>query len=349
MSRAPQSWITLGLFCSLMLAGCGSGLSVKKYEYLSKAPAVRAVVILQPECYFRNMASYQVYQTWNDLAREFTQRSGVIIIGPDEYRVLVKGLLTNLVQETDLEVVLARYGVKPDEAVAIRTTLTESWQQAERAIINEDGSRGLAAEFESKFEFGADVYHVGTSRPLLSLVKNHEVRGSQLPTSSDARPEFTQFARSSYGSLVEQLLVEMKLASGSVLGGISVLESPLQAIEYAFQELPPLSVKLEQLDEMDRDARVQGLIEHRAPSLERGLLRQALKAEPGLLVTVAPGCSNLQAGDLLLQADGEVIFRPYQLLRSAWAALRSGKPLALRFRRGAEEFQSIYSCGEAAH
>ncbi len=348
MTVSVKRGTVLTVAACLAFLACGPGRSVKRYEYLNNVPAAKAVVILQPECYFRNMASYQVYQTWNDLAQEFTRRTGMVVIGPDEYRVLVKGLLTNLVQETDLEVVLGRYGLKPEEAIAIRMTLTESWQQGERAIVNEDGTRGLAAEFESKFEYSADVYHVATSRPLLSITKEHEVRGLQLPTSADARPELTGFARESYRDLVTQLQEEMTIAPGSPLANLKVLESPGPTIEYAFQDLQPLCVKLEQLDALEKDATIQGLIEYRVPTLTRALMRKALKADKGLLVIQSAPCSNLQSGDLILRANGEEIWRPYQLTRSALGALNLGKPLALRFRRGGEELQGVYSCPAAA-
>jgi hypothetical protein len=349
MTGLRQTTALLTLATCLAMAACGHGKSVKRYEYLKEAPSVQAVVILQPECYFRNMASYQVYQTWNDLAAEFTRQTGVVVIGPDEYRVLVKGLLTNLSQETDIEVVLRRYGIKPQNAIAVRMTLTESWQQGERAIVNEDGSRGLAAEFKSKFEYSADVYHVYTSRPLLSLAEEHNVRGLQLPTSADARPELTEFARSSYRGLVELLSTEMKLATGGPLADLEVLESPGPTIAYAFQDLQPLAVKLEQLDALERDARIQGLIEHRAPVLSRDLMRKALQAEAGLLVTRAGSCTKLQAGDLIVQVNGEAVTRPYQLFRGAIGATNSGNPLTLRVRRGSEELQAVYSCLEAAN
>lgn len=349
MTKSVKAGTFLTMALCLLFVACGPGRSVKRYRYLPKAPAARAVVILQPECYFRNMSSYQVYQTWNDLAQEFAARRGLVVIGPDEYRVLVKGVLTNLVQETDLEVVLGRYGIKPEEAIAVRLTVTEAWQQAERAIVNEDGTRGLAAEFESRFEFSADVYHVASSQPLLSLSKEHEVRGQQLPTSADARPEFTAFATGSYRELVAQLAADMSLARGSLLAEVAVVESPGPTINYAFQELQPLSVKLDQLDELETDAKVQGLIEYRAPKLSRALLRTLSKARTGLLVTRAAPCTNMQSGDLILKANGEDVTRPYQLLRSALAAANDAKPLAILFRRGSDQFQAVYSCGGAGH
>jgi hypothetical protein len=331
------------------LWGCGHGKGIERYEYLAKAPAVKAVVLLQPEFYFRNMQPYQVYQKWSDLARRFAQRTGVVLVAPDEYRVLVKGVLTNLAQETDLRTVLDGYGLEVEQAVAIRLALTESWQQEERSIVSEDGTRGLATEFKSQFECSADVYHVGTSRPLFSLTKQHKYRGAQLPSGADARPELTQFANECYDALLSVLMDEMTVAAGPRERGLAVVESPMSAMTFQLPEMAPLTVKLEQLDAIEADAVILSLIEYQSSPAPRLAVRNACAAREGLVVTSAAACSNLQVGDQILSVGSKPVHRAYQLGNEVQRARGTGRPVTIRFKRGKEEFQAVYGCDEEVH
>jgi hypothetical protein len=336
------------VMAAALIWGCGPGREITRYEYLPKAPAVKAVVLLQPEFYFRNMQPYQVYQKWSDLATRFSQRTGVVIVAPDEYRVLVKGVLTNLAQETDLRAVLDGYGVEVENAIAIRFALTESWQQEERAIVSEDGTRGLTTEFRSQFECSGDVYHVGTSRPLLSLTGEHKYRGAQLPSGADARPELTQFANECYGALLAIVTNEMEVSSGPAAPGVAVVESPVPAMSYELPEMAPLTVKLDQLDAIETDAIVLSLIEYQAANLPRLAVRIACAAQQGLVVTAASTCANLQVGDHILQVGSTPVNRVYQLGNEILRARGRQIPVSIRFKRGSEEFQAVYDCSEGA-
>ncbi len=328
----------------LTCAACGGTPEVKRYAFLDKVPAVKAVVILHPELYFRGMTSPQVYQKWMDLAAEVGSRTRLLVIGPDEYRVMVNGVLTNLAQETDLRSVLRAYGVEPEEAVAVRLSITESWQQVLRTVTKKDGTKGQRSEFDSRFAYEADVYHVGTSRPLLSLDLQHKYRGEALPTGADARPELTAFARESHARLVSLLVEHLDVGGRSDHPRLTVVPSPADAVAYAYQELNPLRIALDQKDSMERDATVDGLVGYWAPELDRGHRRTLRTAGTGLLVVSAEGCTNMQPGDFIVQAGGEPAVRPYQLVRAFHASRHLGNPLAIRFRRGNHEFQAVYEC-----
>lgn len=329
----------------LSIASCGGGHEIKKYSYAAQMPEVKAIVILQPEFYFRQMQSYQVFAKWMDFAHMIGSRTGAIVVGPDEVRVLVEGVVTSLAHETNVLTLLKKYGVKPENAVAIKFQLTESWQQVQSVISNEKSSQVGRVQFDSDFAFSGDVFRVDTSHPLFSVSHAVSQTISVSPTEGDSRPEITQYAKLNYAKVLGYLVRQFGVPDAPVgEPAVTLVENPLEALDYQYQTLPVLKDILEQKDEIERDAAIRSLITYRHPDLDRGHVRTLTKQREGILVTSAQGCSGLQAGDRVVKAAGDEVRRTYQFERAVRGALATGKQLSLDVVRDGSTVSVDYRC-----
>jgi hypothetical protein len=321
----------------LVVAACGSGLKIQKYSFAAKTPPVQAVVVLPPDFYFRGMQAYQVYEKWMDFVHLLADESDVVILAPDEFKVLVSGPITSLAHETDIVTQLKRYGVSLDNAVAVKLSLTESWQQASSVVsATETTSHAGRSDYESEVEFSADVFHVGTNNPILTLSRKRDLKGGLDPTDSDARPDITQFGRDNMkallGVLGRDFILTKKSAAAPGLN-IAVADNALESLWYRWGELATLDSLLAQKDDMERDAALRGRVSYRYPTLDRSQLRAFLKYKSGLPVLEAPADSGLKAGDRIIKADGKEIQREYQLRREVRAQAAIASPLDLEVLR----------------
>ncbi len=341
--RSVSSFVVL---LALVSTACGGALKVKEYTFCKEAPPVDAIVILHPDFYFRGMESHQVYEKWMDLAHRLTKRTGVVVIAPDEYTTLTDGMVTNLAYETDLATVLKPYGLKVENTIALRLMLVESWQEVQKVVTKKDKKRASRAEFESEMKFTADVYHVGTSQPLLTYADGVSGTVYDEPDEADPRPEITSFALRNYNGLIQALQSKLKVRSraGSAVK-LGLAENPLESLDYQYQTLPPLRKTLEKKDDLERDAVIRARITYRYPTLERGAVRKLQAGTKGVLVTGAAPCTNLKPGDVILEADGVPIRREYHLRGlPAFTAAAPGAP-TLKVLRESSTVTIVVECG----
>ena len=329
----------------LCLSACGGSLKVKEYSFCREAPRVDAIVILHPEFYFRGMESHQVYEKWMDVAHRLADGTGAVVIAPDEYTTLTTGMVTDLAYETDVATVLKPYGVSVDNTVAVRLMLVESWQEVQKVVTKKDKRRVSRPEFESEMKFTADVYHVGTSRPLLTYADGSSGTVYDEPNEADPRPEITSFAVRNYNGLIGALKSKLKVR-GRVEAPftLTLAENPLESLDYRYQTLPPLKTTLEKRDELERDAVIRARITYRYPTLERGAVRRLQGGTKGLLVTSASPCTNLKAGDEILEAGGIAMRREYHLRSVLSRTSSSAQPVKLKVLRDGSAATITVNC-----
>ena len=331
-------------------AGCAQSIQVQEYEYTRSVPEVRAVVLLAPDTSFRGMASYQVYEKWMDLAHALESRFGVVVVGADEMRFTSASSVTDLARETNLAELLRRYGVLADNAIAVRLNLTESWQEVFRLVTQKEQARSSLREFDSELQLTLDVYHVGTSKPVLSVSNRFEGVLWDEPDEVDARPEVTRFVREAERRLLEELqarFVFSRLAPEAM--SVQVWENPAECMKYKYQALPSAEESMAQVDAIEVDAFRRGRIVYRYPDLDRGGIRGLMGRPAGVLVGAGSACCPLQAGDFVVSADGRPVTREYQLRREIGAAVAPGAAVSLGVVRGeAQEVQVSCACGSGA-
>ena len=333
------------LFIILALAtACGPSLQVKKFEASKKLPRIDAVVILYPDMYFRGMETYQVYEKWTDLALLMVQELGLTVIGPDEYRIMVDGVITSMVQETDLVSLLKKRGLKPENTLALKLTLTESWQQVQRALTKKDDVRKSSAEFESKMEFSMDVYHVATNSPVLSMSKIVEETILALPSEYDSRPEITAFANANFQVLLQMFKEDLGIRTKGARANIPLYQPGQDLIDFKIQSLPDLRAKFEQLDDMEKDAFVQARIGYRHGELERGIRRTLQRGGPGLLVGSADECTGLKPGDWVIAIIGEETIRLHRFWLFYDGARRLKQSIVYKVLREGTESEVTDAC-----
>jgi len=351
MKQSSPYGLSLSLLVALLVtaaaSGCGGSKHIRMYSYAENLPPVHAIVILQPDFYFRGMESYQAYEKWMDLAHQLSDKTDLVVIGPDEVRVLVTGVVTSLSHETDVLTVLKRYGIKPQNTIALKVMLTESWQQVQSVISNKEKSRAGRAEFESELSFCADAFQVDTSHPVFSLTETVTLKLVHSPNESDARPAITSFAAANYDRLISVLKRDFDAAGRSTdPRGATVMENPLECKKYRYQTMPTLEESLAQKDEIEQDAALRGRVTYRFPTLERGLIRKLFKGGSGLLVAGAEACSALRPDDRILKADGLGLTREYQFSRAISAAVAAQRAVSLEVLRDGKTVTVEYRCSE---
>lgn len=342
--RFVAAFLLLG---ALFAASCGGGIVYKKFSYAEKVKRVKALVIVQPDLAFRGMQAHQVFERWMDFMHKLSRETDLILIGPDEYRVLTSGVVTDLIHETDLATQLKKYGVSPQETVAVKVMLLESWQQVQSVVSNRDKSRRGISEYDSEIEFSADAYLVSNSKPLFSIAHRVSETLFALPGECDPRPEITTFADEHYALLIDKLVDELgarKIDPGKTQWPVTALETPREALDYRYQALTPLKISLEEMDEMDKDVVLNGRVCYRHPNLDRGASRALLRMNDGLYVQKAETCSGLESGDWLLKAGGADVKRTYQVLRAVRGFATTGTALEFEVKRKGNVRTVTYSC-----
>jgi len=347
MTESTRKYVARLLAGSLLvavLASCG-GLDVQRYSYAEKVGRVKAVVLLPTEFYFRGMESYQAFERWMDCARMFSRHTDLTVIGPDEVRILTSGVVSNLLQETNLVTVLKRYNLEPEEVVAVTLMLTESWQQAQSLITHDKtGKKRSRAQFESDFRFGAEAYHVGSSQPIFSMSHLMSQTVVSLASENDKRPELTAYAKGHFASVLKLLVDDFNVKRVPQREDLVVLDSLKEEMSYRYQNRKSLEESMAEKDEIERDASIRARVSFRYPGLERGARRKLMRLEEGLLVQKAPDCSNLREGDMVLSINGEALSREYQLERGLEASASRGETPKLQVKRGAETVEVSFDC-----
>lgn len=335
------------VFVFLLVTCCGGSFLSQEYEYLPQVKKVDAIVLLHPSFYFRGMKSHQVYERWMTLADDLARNTGALIIGPDEYRTMTTGMLTDLAHETDVPVTLKRYGISAENAVAIRLTLTESWQEVERTVSGKGKSYKGRGEFRSDVEFVADVYHLATSKPLLTAKNSFSgvLRGDARP--GDAHPGMTRFAAESYHYLTVRLASHFEFPALPPTVDVRGLANPLEVENYRHEKLPSFGEELARKDEMDRDAMRVNRILFRYPEILRGQRRLLQKGLHGILVQRAARCTGLKEGDFVVAADAAKVTREYHL-NGIRLLLAAGRQVTFEVLRGKNREKVTTRCGRQA-
>jgi hypothetical protein len=335
--------LNLLVLFTVLVSACSGAFVSEEYEYLPKVKRVDAFVLLHPAFYFRGMKSHDVYERWMMLADELAEKTGVVVIGPDEYRTMTSGMVTDLARETDVAVTLKKFGIDARHAIALRLTLTESWQQLERSVSGRGKSYKGRGSFRSDVEFTADAYHVETSKPLLTAKNSYSgVLPGELRT-GDSHPGLTQFATESYDYLLVRLASHFHFPTLPANANVQGLANPLEVEEYQYEKLATLGEELTKKDEIDQDAMRINRILFRYPLIKRGDRRLLQKGLHGVLVKSAAKCSGLRQGDFLVTANGRKVSREYHL-NGVRMWFKQGKAVVFELLRDQKRVKVTSSC-----
>jgi len=325
------------LFLTLIATGmcaCSGSARLETYSSAKKLAPVKAVVLLAPDMFFRGMKAHDVFEKWSDLADLLASSAGLVVVGPDEFHILTSHAVSDLVHETDVGLVLGRYGIDPENALALKLTLTEAWQQASSEVSNQRGGHAARAAYESELQFAAEVYHVASTAPVFAFSDSERLTTWDSPSASDPRPELTRFALDCYQQVLASMLKLPVPGPSKVPPWAVVVQSPYEAARFAFGELPALVDALSSMDEVDREAALNARLDYRHPSLPRPAVKSLLTLPAGVYV-LSSTKPELHAGDIILKASGIDLNREYQaarFLRSTPLVLevvRDGSPVTI--------------------
>lgn len=302
------------------LAACAGSARLQTYPASRTLPEVKAVVLLPPEIFFRGMKAYQVFEKWIDLADALTARSGVVVVGPDEFNVITSQAVTDLAHETNIPAVLGKFGIDSDNALALKLTLTEAWQEGSCEISSEHGAKMVGTPYESEFMLSAEVYHVSTTAPVLTFSDSLRLTTWDSPSAADPRPDITRFSRECYNRILNALaslpgFPPPPPAPAADRPRLVTAQSPREALRFAYRDLKPLIDLFHGMDEMDRDATLNARIEYRNPHLPRPVARALMELPAGVYI-ISAHIPELLPGDIVVQSNRGPINRDYQLVRA---------------------------------
>jgi len=341
MPTRPRRRTFFSLLLTLLLAayvGCGAAETVETFPMLRELPRPAAIVLLPAEVHFRGMQAHHYYDYWVDLAELLSRRTGLPVLGPDEYSLRTDNPVTEPLRDTDALRGLEEMGVSADSALAIRVRIIESWQQGESLMGDGPNESFRNGQFQSSIEFQAEIVHFGTGHPLVSLTSTLEIDSLPSPTEADPRPDLTGYYRDRCERAVTLVLDRCRVAAapeGSPEAHAVVLEGPQGAARQRYQDLPSVVDQTARADEIDRDVALLARIGFRHPMLPRDVERQLLKLGPDtLLVQRAADCTGLLPGDVLTRIGDKPATHAFALLRAESLARAASRPLSLTVTRG---------------
>ena len=336
----------LALLLCLELAACGSAPTVVYRTKPTEFGEVKAVILLPGEYFFRGIGAENIFEKWVDVAHLLTERFGVMVVGPDEYRITVQGPLGSPQEQTTLTPLIRSLRLKPEDVVLLRIRMVEDWQEQGGSKSATGAELRARTARESRATFSAELTSYATGAVLA------EYDSGRLPLSmvsgddADARPDITALFREQLVYFLGDLSAHYKLAEWppEKKAAWPVLrENPLEAGEAETLELPSLKKRLLTADEFTRDAALRSLVEYRHPGMDRGMARAMVRTGTlGLYVESAAPCWGLQGGDVITGVNGDALRREYQLLR-AWLA--GGGALRLLVERSGASVYVESQCG----
>ncbi len=324
--------------------GCGgSHLQIKTFQRVKGRPAIRAFVFLPSEYMLKGMWAYDVFDKDLDMAEHLSRRLDTAIYAADEYRIIAGAVLMDLRNETSLPIVLEMDGLAPDQAIAVRTILTENIQTGATVISGEGvpGGAAVGRAYRSTLFLELEAYHVGSNEPLATVSLRRDVDPFQEVPDHDDSPWHREILREGLDYLLEALEEQVRLPGPGRAGPVRVLTPPAEAMAFQWGELESLDKRLLREDALMRDAAVQRRVRYRHPKASLPLQRSLAGMKRGLLVAATPACAGLREGDVILDADGAVLNRGYQWRR----ILRTrSRPISLTVLRDGEEITLSYAC-----
>ena len=342
--RVRPGRAVFGLLVLAIFAGCGgSRLRVKTFQRVKGRPAIRAVVLLPSEYMLKGMWAYDVFDKDLDMAEHLSTRLDAAIYAADEYRILAGAILMDLRNETSLPIVLGVDGLVPDQAIAVRSILTENVQTAATMISGEGvpGEAAVGRAYRSTLFLELEAYHVGSNEPLATVSLKRDVNPFQEVPDHDDSPWHREILLEGLDHLLKALEELVRLPGPGRAGPVQVLTPPAEAMAFQWGELESLDKRLLREDALMRDATAQRRVRYRHPEAQPHLQRRLTGMKRGLLAAAAPACAGLREGDVILDADGTVLSRGYQWRR----ILRTrSRPFPLTVLRDGEEISLPYAC-----
>ena len=341
MDRTSRA--TAGLLVLMTVVGCGGAqVTVKAFDRVRGHPEVRAVVLLPSEYMLREMRSYDVFEKNLDAADHLARRYNLEVYAADEYRILARGLLMDLRNETSLPIVLEADGVGLDQTIAIRFSLTENVQQGATVLSGEGREGTIGRAFRSTLFLDLEAYHVGSNEPLATVSLRREVDPFREVPDHDDTPWHREVLLEGLDRLLDGIAEQVRLPETGGRCAVRVHTPPAEAVAFAWGELGSLRERLASEDALMRDATVLRRVRYRQPDASPVLQRTLMGLDRGLLVTEAPACAGLRPGDVILEADGVAVGREYQWLRILQT--RRGRPFEITARRGDQAVAVSFDC-----
>ncbi|MBM4370034.1 MAG: hypothetical protein FJ098_00170 [Deltaproteobacteria bacterium] len=338
--------IAAALALLAFLAGCGvPGLRLSIHHRVQGRPAIRAVVLMPPEIALRAMKPWDPIEKTLDLAEHLSARHGLEVLAADEFRLLdPAAVVLDLRHETSIPTALAARGLGVDEALALRVALTEN-VQADATSISA-GGEGEGVEtgrgFRTTLFLELEAYHVGSNEPVATLSMVREVDPARAVPDHDPAPWYRELLLEGADRLLDGAGGLLRLPEPPGSDPWLLRAPPGDALDAGREGEPSFRERTAGLDPLLREAALMDRVRYREPGAGLGEQRVLAGLEGGLLVSRAPDCAGIRAGDRVLTVAGEPVNRVYQWRR----AIRSGsvRPLEVTVHRGDGELGVQYSC-----
>lgn len=318
-----------GLWLTLLLVSCAGG--IERHLHTPKEPLTfSAVVVYPPQLSGEEAPAWRTYELGERLVATAVDGAGqrVAFFGPTEVRVLRWSDDAAWVA-SDAVPLLIRSGIRPDQALVLRTTAEKRVASQHHEAQDARGRRRASVATEevtwvarvellhpSSGQLVAEVAGQVTVDPFAPLTGEEEF---------DAAPTMTH--------LLERLLLE----GLSLVRPFEAGHPPAPPLKVAFAQTPAGTAALPDptvaaLDALGAQLWVENRARFLTPALPERVLGAVARARPGLWVLDAPTDGSLQPGDVVIEIDGA------PPLRQVLARKRlTVTPVPVRIQRGALE------------
>lgn len=323
---------------ALLLAACAHTEGGK----LQEAKQARiSVIAVYPFGFRWDTPAYRSFELTGRLIDEVLHQSEfqTLVYGPGEFR-LYQPDDDNIYAASTLGALLPQIQRRPEELVVLRPWAERRVQSSSRSLVNAAGKTlGQEQTEEVTYVGHVDVIHARTQQRIGEL--SGEVEADPFAVreddGADPTPELTALMRSLTREAMAQLRPQLRPAGTfSPLRGLSLDVTPHLSFAYSEPGRPAYDAAVAKMDPLDREVFVTARVRFANPQLSPEQAAKLAKLPGGLHVHVPTPTAPLQAGDVILQVNGEPA-HPQTLIR---ARILAG-PDSLKIRRASGDYEVV--------